>query len=455
MAGYYTHSRRLPAGSVYQSLKGVPSNGYPFDPGIRDNTGVAATNQVTTSFRTGRSSLAGVDEQTQEDTALLAATNVGARFKALSDGPARRSGASSLDNGHTFSTTKRLLLTSPNSVALSAQPPPLSGWGYTGRVVSDPLYHAASGSTWIEPQPVDVTAYGVKAIDATRPTQGVASLATSLAEIRREGIPHLSFLPFLKDRTQLIRKSGSEYLNIEFGWKPILGEVQAIIDAVHRSGKILRQYQRDSGKNVRRSYTFPTEYSTLSYSPSNGRVLFLGANSTGPTELWKGRIRTGPLLESTATSRRIWFSGAYTYHLQSGGSILDQLKGYEQRVNRLFGTRVTPEVIWNLAPWSWLVDWNVNLGQNIANASALASDGLVLRYGYIMVETTIDHSCTILGPSTLSGQSGPWTTTFRTIRKERFRAQPFGFGSNPASYTNRQWAILGALGMTKAPTSLP
>jgi hypothetical protein len=165
--------------------------------------------------------------------------------------------------------------------------------------------------------------------------------------------------------------------------------------------------------------------------------------------MWKSGNTQGSLLESETSETRTWFKGAYTYYLQDDNSVLNKLYEYEQKANLLFGTRVTPDVVWNLAPWSWLSDWFVNVGDNIANATSLSSDGLVMKYGYLMQETVSKHTCTIVGPQLLAGGSNVWTTTFYTSRKHRMKATPYGFGSNPASFTGRQWAILSALGFAR------
>lgn len=124
-------------------------------------------------------------------------------------------------------------------------------------------------------------------------------------------------------------------------------------------------------------------------------------------------------------------------------------------VNHLLGTRLDAETLWNLAPWSWLSDWKANIGDNIANASKLSEDGLVLRYGYLMSETISDHTLSLHGPIPDGvGSCGPISLTFSTVRKQRVRATPYGFGLDPNGFNVRQWSILGALGITKAPGKL-
>lgn len=159
--------------------------------------------------------------------------------------------------------------------------------------------------------------------------------------------------------------------------------------------------------------------------------------------------------EELRTQRTIRFSGAYTYHLQSDNNHLNKLKAYEQRFNHLIGTRLTPSTLWELAPWSWLADWKFNVGDNIANAVALQNDGLVLRYGYLMVTTIQDHTFTLTGPKFKNGTQGPYRITFTQVSKQRYRATPYGFGLNPASFDLRKWSILGSLGLTLAPGKLP
>jgi hypothetical protein len=408
--------------------------------------------QETTSFRSGRAADHNSRDFTVDlETKLLSASNYRERFQLLKamDGD-RTSPQRAYDTGHEFKTTSYIIETPSVSQSWTDQ---FGSHSYSGHVSSSSGFHEA-GKTWYEPTVPDLGYYGPRAINRTRPTIPAADLAVGLAELRREGFPQVVGAQSIRERARISRNAGSEYLNIEFGWKPLVSEVMSVLKAVKNSSEILKQYQRDSGKNVRRKYSFPVETSIQTFAERAGRLQGWSTNPSIVDRMWLNERPSGFVTESVITRRRVWFSGAYTYHIQSGGSILDGLHRFEERTNKLFGLRITPEVLWNLAPWSWLSDWNVNIGANIANASALASDGLVLRYGYIMVETTIDHACTVRNPVLRNGQRGPWTTTFRTIRKERFRAQPFGFGSDPASYTTRQWAILGALGMTKSPNSL-
>jgi hypothetical protein len=101
-------------------------------------------------------------------------------------------------------------------------------------------------------------------------------------------------------------------------------------------------------------------------------------------------------------------------------------------------------------------DWYYNIGTLISNASYLGKDNLVIKYGYLMHTQVAE---TILELPRWSGYTTyPDTRVLRTsytvTRKERYKATPYGFARNPNDLTGKQWAILGALGLTKAPKTI-
>jgi hypothetical protein len=133
---------------------------------------------------------------------------------------------------------------------------------------------------------------------------------------------------------------------------------------------------------------------------------------------------------------------------------MGRLRRYEALANHLFGTRITPELVWNLAPWSWAFDWFTNAGDVIHNISLLGVDGLVLQYGYAMRSMNVKHEMVQTVTSGLGGRNlgfGGLTSTrlVFTETKQRIRANPYGFGIDDLSLSGRQLAILAALGLTK------
>jgi len=115
---------------------------------------------------------------------------------------------------------------------------------------------------------------------------------------------------------------------------------------------------------------------------------------------------------------------------------------------KLLGISLTPETLWNLAPWSWTVDWFSNAGDVISNVSDWATDGLVMRYGYLMEHSIVKDTYLMNGTGSKSVPSCP-PLQLVTETKLRKRANPFGFGLTWNGLSAVQLAILGALGISR------
>jgi hypothetical protein len=279
---------------------------------------------------------------------------------------------------------------------------------------------------------------GTTAIANVIPTNPISSVLVTLGELRSEGIPNLIGASTWKARTLRAREAGEEYLNYQFGWLPLVSEISDFAHTVLKSDEISRKYESESGKLLHRRFTFPVENSEPDIYDEENNYPTPGIK----TGYWTS---TGQGLRQTSVKRRVWFSGAFTYYLPPIGSNERDLA----IANKLYGVRPSPEVVWNLTPWTWAADWFVNAGDVIHNISAFSQDGLVMPYGYIMAETVHEYLYTHRGATLKTG--GPvdvWQRLTTTV-KQRKRASPYGFGVTFDSFSDRQWLILGALGLTR------
>lgn len=413
--------------------------------------------QITTSYRSGRKW-----DATPVDLELGSSRTWGSATRDIvRSAEDEYSSSRPYDTGHVFSSTK---LSCEGTYFANLTGYYGGTYKYSGHFVpvfsyGVPGYGSVAG--------FDPAWYGTRAINATKPTSPNAGLATLLAELKREGFPMpgsalREFLtkknPSIPDGLSVI---GGEHLNYEFGVKPVLSEVRKLADSAKTWRQKLEQLERDSGRVTRRRMSFPdTVTSEVLSNYVGGQVLPISPSTGTTNAMFPAGKYSSFAAVRRVTRRQVWFSGAYKYLLPSlpetskdngDGGLIDRIKILESRCNQLLGTRVNADVAWELLPWSWLVDWHVNLGTMISNAEALSSDGLVLKYGYIMCRTTIETTATSYGPVLPNGYKGPYTTTWKTDSKTRYRANPYGFSLNPSSYTARQWAILGSLGLTKAP----
>lgn len=289
---------------------------------------------------------------------------------------------------------------------------------------------------------------GTTAIANCIPTNPVADAATFLGELKGDGIPKLIGRDLLKTKFKDYRKYGSEYLGYQFGWLPIVSDLQKFAQATIESEKILNQLERDSGKNVHRKFAFPEDVSTGD-SVTGQQYCYLPNGLVLSTNQYDG---AGTLTVNTEVKVKTWFSGCFTYHVNLGNTLPDRIARSAAEARKLYGIELTPETVWNLAPWSWAADWGSNIGDVLHNVSRFSQDGLVMRYGYIMQQKTAKVTYTLSRGGVLTGLSNAdLSFTVTSQSKVRRKATPFGFGISMNGLSGRQLSILGALGIARGP----
>jgi hypothetical protein len=290
----------------------------------------------------------------------------------------------------------------------------------------------------------EMRAAGTVAIANTIPTNPSVGVGQLIGE-SMERIPRLPGAALFGRPGNVSKKFADEYLNVEFGLKPLLSDIDGIATTIKNQNKILEQLERDSGRLIRRRYEFPVETTNeLLANPTAGREVSYPLLATRQYE------GAGAYTHTRTTVKRMWFSGAYTYHYSTRSDLMGKLKRAEQAGNRLFGLRLTPSLAWELAPWSWAADWVANTGEVLENLSALSRDGLVLRWGYIMCDLHITD--THMQRINLRNNGfRRIEQRFTTHVKKRLPATPYGFGMDPdwQDLSPRQLAILGALGISR------
>jgi len=152
------------------------------------------------------------------------------------------------------------------------------------------------------------------------------------------------------------------------------------------------------------------------------------------------------------TFREQWFSGAFTYHLPTELDSRSALGNAAQEAEKLLGSPLSPETLWNLTPWSWAIDWFTNTGDYLHNLNAFATQGLVMRYGYMMEHTIVKHTYSHIGSSGISGKPDMTVPplVLVTETKKRVQANPFGFGLTWSGLSPFQLSIAAALGLNRA-----
>lgn len=286
---------------------------------------------------------------------------------------------------------------------------------------------------------------------ATKP--GEVSLGTIMGELSFEKLP--SLLPAtMRGGIKELKGIGDDYLNVQFGWIPLLNSIRDVavgIASISNGffGPMGRMHRSTSEKPVS---TFDSGRGSSPLSVSVGKRYpdaYKHTSHLGTGSTYSG-ILYGDVSWTARTTTSRWFEGNFVFLPKAG---FDPSK-YEDRFQALFATDITPSVLWELAPWSWLVDWVADIGGAIKASEVAFSNRVLSEYAYAMEEVKTKYFFQARKVRDYYGgfYQGPSEVYLQheTIVKRRIRANPFGFTPNPTgSLNSNQLGILAALGLTK------
>ncbi len=335
-------------------------------------------------------------------------------------------------------------------------------WEYSARTTSSgattfgkgtPHYSDASmpAMGYNIPTTFDLRSWAALVYGQASPTSDRYSLPSFVGELDR--LP--SLLPaFYKDRGKFYKNLGSDYLNAQFGWLPFLDGLREIATALaaasyglFRPWGAYHRSRKDDEVRVQRASSRTGNYGIAMgafYAPSDVKALIPGSHVSGGTSI------SGTSIYTTDSTVERWYEAEYVY-LPEPAFDNDP---YLQKFDTLMKTNITAADLWELAPWSWLVDWFLKIGKAIESYETATTNRILSTYAYAMEKTTVKTRVLSYNFTTPAGvvYTGPKThvVDLEYTRMRRIRANPFGFTLNPTTQlTAGQMGILGALGLTQ------
>jgi hypothetical protein len=217
----------------------------------------------------------------------------------------------------------------------------------------------------------------------------------------------------------------------------------------------LAQIKRDNGKGIRRRRKLVDTTETTSTVLYNGN-LPTGAFYNAPGNYPGLNAGNYTCVKTVTTREHIWFAARFRYYIPD----VESSEWTSRATRALFGAHITPSVMWEALPWSWLGDWFGNIGDIASNMSSNAVDNLTADYAFVMRHKTVTTRWESFGSwPTFSGNGlyGPieggsasayGEETIET--KSRAAATPYGFGVNFDGLSGYQASILAALGISRS-----
>jgi hypothetical protein len=302
-------------------------------------------------------------------------------------------------------------------------------------------------------------------INLMNPLASQASFLTTALELLRGDVP--SILKNLRAHYRTVQRwkakyrnfkdaekyLGSEFLNITFGWTPIINDIGAglrLLLELDRALFVSDDTRRRRKTQVYTNLSRKTDSVTWITEPPLGRVTTSLRNSRLVTNNVTGSGNTQSVALTTDLALSSQISVWTTARFATGLSPRMQDNGYVDRGIDLLGLRLTPETLWELTPWSWLIDWFSNTGTIVRNLSTLGLSNTILNYAYSTMRWKYQSTAWARPVSTFSVKyGGNFIQVEKADHKVRMAASPFGFGTDLSQLSAGQWSILVALGLAR------
>lgn len=386
-------------------------------------------------------------------------------YDRTNPGPPYKSGGSLLISEVSLTFTPSSFATCDNSLwgryhgAFIHSGVPANGWwgGSPPPAYGETDWGQHSGGAWITSNTGSLEAQGATGWNRAKPGKPIMDLGTFLGELRN--VPSLpgrasngggGLLNYLRgepakarNRVSGAKQVGNEYLNAEFGWSPIIRDLARMLSLREELDRRMAQLRRDNGKPVRRAVTLVShdESAVTSSSVENPFYPYLH-----PFYHVNG---SGKNFTVVNQYRKDWFEAKFRYFIPDIG--MSNYTG--PSAAQLLGLNPSPSLVWELLPWSWLIDYFSNVGDVLSNMSDNAAENLVADYAYVM--SKVSHTTTAHQSGRIDTKSGMGVVSLHTSAvykrslKRRSFASPFGFGVKPGDLSGSQAAILSALGLSR------
>lgn len=305
--------------------------------------------------------------------------------------------------------------------------------------------------------------FGKKAIRIVAPGRPAVDVFASLGELLA-GFPRIPGHTLERVTDSWKKRGAGEFLNYVFGVQPTINDIAKLVDSMSTLTTAIIQLRRDSGRGVRRSFD-PTpfqrewEYPSSDLS-SQGSVQLGHTNQVGYR--WSNQTTSDVHRAHRATYtstlflrkyEKLRFTGSFTYWLPK-----TPLEGLDwsqvAELNRIIRFAPSLTGVWQLIPWSWLIDWFFDISSTLELIERTQDDSLVINYGYAMRHTvcTATQKTEVSTPANYKFEHPVVKTVTTFEKKERIRSNPYGFIVPTASeMTPMRWAILAAIGLGRSP----
>jgi hypothetical protein len=253
----------------------------------------------------------------------------------------------------------------------------------------------------------------------------------------------------LDDLRKAPKDLAADFLNYQFGWKPFVRDVVNVCDVVINLEKHIEDTVRRNNAWQKR-YWEEEVVSSSSLVHSEGGLANSRITPIQGSDWWQPWTTNYKVYRESAS--QVWYEGVFKFYrpefdagLESGYPALRKAR---QTIS-LLGGNITPKVLYDVMPYTWLAGWFSNIGENLQMLQDQISGQVAAKYMYVMKKSHEQYRYVT--------SSQAWDGKFVTLEAHRrfellCRVQSMGaldFSLKSPILTGTQLAILGSLGLTR------
>lgn len=254
----------------------------------------------------------------------------------------------------------------------------------------------------------------------------------------------------LEDLRKAPKDLAADFLNYQFGWRPFVRDVIAVCDVVLNLEKHIENTVRRNNSWQKRHWSEDV-VSASALVHSEGGLANSRISPIVGSDWWQPWTSNYNVYRENVSE--VWYEGVFKFYRPEFDSGLESgypaLRKARQTLS-LLGGNITPKVLFDVMPYTWLAGWFSNIGDNLQMLQDQISGSVAAKYMYVM-RYTHDQYRYVASTQTWEGNYVTLEAHRRLELKARIQsAGALSFSLRDPVLTGTQLAILGSLGLTRS-----
>jgi len=269
---------------------------------------------------------------------------------------------------------------------------------------------------------------------------------------------------------QTPKRASDQFINEEFGWKPFINDILQFSDVYQNGRQIVQRLIDQNGQYVRRRVPLGSEtkvtlveQGSFPGTPIDGYSLNISSISGIEFGLFPvvfpGDFFVAPptykVFDEVKTSRHAVGKFKFYNPIFNISYVTPAASAWRtvERYLAIYGLRVTPSNVYKAIPWTWLIDWFVDVSRYIDAISDSLVDQVVCDYFFVSMRQEYKRTLSVSLPFVDGTVNLSYDFNINT-KERKGASSPFDFALGMGSLSSRQLAILSALKVSRTRRTL-